>query len=75
MSQPLNQSQPISRRRMLEHVSSGFGAVALAGLMSDSAYASPRELPVGAALRETHHAPKAKHVIFCYMSGGVSHVD
>ncbi|MEO1865066.1 MAG: DUF1501 domain-containing protein, partial [Pseudomonadota bacterium] len=23
----------------------------------------------------SHHAAKAKHVIFCYMSGGVSHVD
>jgi len=60
---------------MLQRVSSGFGAVALAGLMAESAYASPAGLPEGAALRETHHAPKAKHVIFCYMSGGVSHVD
>ena len=26
-------------------------------------------------LPATHHPARAKHVIFCYMSGGVSHVD
>lgn len=67
--------QPISRRSMLARMSNGFGAVALAGLMADPAYASPAELPSGAALPATHHPAKAKHVIFCYMSGGVSHID
>ena len=28
-----------------------------------------------ASLRPSHHAPKARHVILCYMSGGVSHLD
>jgi hypothetical protein len=28
-----------------------------------------------AAVRATDHVAKAKHVIFCFMSGGVSHVD
>jgi hypothetical protein len=32
-------------------------------------------LPAGAALGRLHHAPLAKNVIFCFMSGGVSHVD
>ncbi|MFK7818548.1 MAG: DUF1501 domain-containing protein [Planctomycetaceae bacterium] len=63
----------ISRRRMLETCSTGFGAVALAGLASEGARAA--DLPDGAALSKPHHAPKAKHVIFCFMSGGVSHVD
>lgn len=75
MNHRLQNSQSISRRRMLQRVSNGFGAVALAGLMADRAYATPAGLPPGAALAETHHAAKAKHVIFCYMSGGVSHVD
>ncbi len=70
-AQPLS----ISRRQLLARVSNGFGAVALAGLMADSASAAPGELPQGAALTAPHHEPKAKHVIFCYMSGGVSHVD
>ena len=68
-----------SRRAWLERCSTGFGAVALTGMMeqlSSAAEASPdRPLPVGAALAKPHHRPTAKHVIFCYMSGGVSHVD
>ena len=63
-----------SRRRMLQSCSTGFGAIALAGLMADATHAAT-ELPAGAALRKTHHPAKAKHVIFLFMSGGVSHVD
>ncbi len=65
----------LSRRAMLSTCSTGFGAVALAALLQDSAFADGDDLPSGAALRATHHRPKARHVIFCYMSGGVSHVD
>lgn len=68
--------QPLlSRRQMLQRASSGFGALALAGLMADSASADPAVLPAGAGLAALHHAPRAKHVILCYMSGGVSQVD
>lgn len=71
----------LSRRRMLAECSTGFGAVALAGLMADAGHATPAgtpsaaDLPGGAALDRLHHPAKAKHVIFCFMSGGVSHVD
>ena len=66
----------ISRRQMLQASSTGFGAMALAGLMSESRAATTSSaLPEGAALKQTHHMPKAKHVIFCFMSGGVSHID
>ncbi len=41
--------------------------LALAGLMADRAYAGLRQ-PTG-------NAPVAKHVIFCFMDGGPSHVD
>ncbi len=64
-----------SRRQMLQTCSTGFGAVALAGLMGERADSATGELPSGAALKTTHHAARAKHVIFCFMSGGVSHVD
>ncbi|MCA9194468.1 MAG: DUF1501 domain-containing protein [Planctomycetales bacterium] len=68
----------ISRRRLLQQCSTGFGAVALATLMSrwcQSETNTKTQLPPGAAMRVTHHKPRAKNVIFCYMSGGVSHVD
>lgn len=67
-----------SRRYFLERLSTGFGAVALHGLMHESSRAAnvdAQTLPDDAALRQTHHVPRAKHVIFCFMSGGVSHID
>ena len=70
-----------SRRLFLERCSTGFGAAALTAMMQGSGWgnsggaASEAVLPDDAALRTFHHPPKVKHVIFCYMSGGVSHVD
>ncbi|KAA5541748.1 DUF1501 domain-containing protein [Roseiconus nitratireducens] len=68
-----------SRRDYLRDCSVGFGAMALAGLWDRSVRANGPEsigrLPARAALDRPHHVPKAKHVIFCFMSGGVSHVD
>lgn len=62
----------ISRRRLLSHCSSGFGLVALAGLMHRQGNAV--EVNPGNA-RWQRFEPKAKSVILCYMSGGVSQVD
>jgi uncharacterized protein (DUF1501 family) len=62
-----------SRREMLQRCSMGFGGVALARLMHEQAWAG--DLPTGAELTVTHHTPRAKRVILCYMSGGVSHLD
>jgi hypothetical protein len=65
----------ISRRRMLADCSTGFGALALAGLMTDRDYAGLASTGRQPTLYKTHHPPKAKNVIFCFMSGGVSHLD
>jgi hypothetical protein len=54
-----------SRRQLLGNASTGFGMAALAGLMQGET----------ALHRASRFAPKARNVIFCYMSGGVSHVD
>jgi hypothetical protein len=63
------------RRNFLRTCSTGFGAVALNGLLHEEALADERDLPSDAALGKTHFRPRAKRVIFCFMSGGVSHVD
>ncbi|MBY0507005.1 MAG: DUF1501 domain-containing protein [Bryobacteraceae bacterium] len=55
----------ISRRHLLRTASNGFGALALSSLLHDRAYAG----------QGPHHPPKAKNVIFCFMPGGVSHMD
>ncbi|MCR9199983.1 MAG: DUF1501 domain-containing protein [Planctomycetaceae bacterium] len=52
-----------SRRRFLKTASSGFGMVALSDLLARAN--APGSSP----------PTRAKHVILCYMSGGVSHVD
>ena len=56
----------LSRRQLLSSTSTGFGMAALAGLMQ-------AETPM--VHRAKRFAPKARSVIFCYMSGGVSHID
>jgi hypothetical protein len=61
----------ISRRRFLSDAACGFGAMAFAGLAGRPAFASTDPL----APRRTHHAPRAKRMIFLFMQGGVSHVD
>ncbi len=54
----------LSRRKMLTACSNGFGMLALQGLIGQNQLQA-----------KPHFTPKAKSVIFCYMSGGVSHID
>ncbi len=67
--------QPISRREMLARCASGFGAVALAGLVAEEQHASAAATVDPLTPREPHYAPKAKNIIFLYMDGGPSQVD
>ncbi|HBJ33353.1 MAG TPA: DUF1501 domain-containing protein [Planctomycetaceae bacterium] len=63
---------------MLNRCASGFGAVALAALANDRAYADPATKAaeqLGQANHGVHHKPTAKNVIFLYMDGGPSQVD
>mgnify|MGYP002622944291 CR=1 FL=1 len=61
-----NGEQPsVSRREFLSRTGTGFGALALAGLLSEEADATP----------VLHHAPRARSVIFLFMEGGPSHID
>ena len=58
----------LTRRQILSRASTGFGLTALSAIMAEQrANALPH--------RAVKFAPKARSVIFCYMSGGVSHVD
>src|SRR5262245_37093320 len=70
---------PLTRRQMLRQCANGFGALALAALLHDPAYAtdapdSPKEKdPL--APRPPHFQARAKNVIFLFMDGGPSQVD
>jgi hypothetical protein len=58
---------PISRRELLRSCSTGFGLAALSALLPRLEPAQERPAP--------NFRPRARNVIFCYMSGGVSQVD
>ncbi|MFN3325645.1 MAG: DUF1501 domain-containing protein [Bryobacteraceae bacterium] len=59
----------LSRRSWIASVCGGFGSVGLAGMFAaDRAAASVRS-------RGPHFTPKAKHVIFLFMTGGPSQMD
>ena len=65
----------LSRREMLRTSSTGFGMLALAGLLADEAYGGAAQLRPPLAPKRPHFSPRVKNVIFCYMSGGLSQVD
>ena len=60
----------LSRRRALDRMGAGFGALALRSLLAEEA-AGQDPLVV----REPHFRPKAKRVIMLFMFGGPSHID
>ena len=60
----------ITRRRFLTRTSAGLGSMALASLLNPKLLSSPAE-----GVKPPHFAPKAKRVIYLFMSGGPSHID
>jgi uncharacterized protein DUF1501 len=67
---PGTKRPPRSRREFLRDAGVGFGYLALASLLAErSPGEAKNERPM------PHHQPRARHVIFCFMDGGPSHVD
>lgn len=67
--------QMVSRRQMLRSASSGFGMVALAGILGTQARANPTEDVKPLAPRTPHFPARAKRLIFVHMNGAMSHHD
>jgi hypothetical protein len=67
----LNYQRP-SRREALCHFANGIGMVALAGLLAEEGTAAPAN-PM--SVKPPPFRPRAKKVIFLFMSGGPSQVD
>ena len=57
---------PLTRREMLGRLAGGFGSVALAGVLAGEA---------GGAAPGPHFQPRARRIIFLFMSGGPSQMD
>ncbi len=62
----------MTRRHFFGRTAFGIGTAALASLLNGSVQASAR---APGALPITHIAPRAKRVIYLFMSGGPSHID
>jgi len=68
------QRSTLSRREALRTFANGFGMLGLAGLFDTTASAlTPSTNPM--LPHAAHVAPRAKRIIFLFMSGGPSHVD
>src|SRR4051812_48420143 len=67
----------LTRRQLFGRSAAGIGTVALASLLNGRLFAADagaRAMGRG-ALPATHFAPKAKRIIYLFMSGGPSHID
>ena len=68
----------LTRRQLFGRAATGIGVAALASLLNENLLA---ESPAADAMKSfgvlprLHHAPKAKRVIYLFMSGGPSHID
>src|SRR5260370_42640308 len=68
--------RPLTRRQALGIVGAGFGLVGLAGTLGtplEAATAGAAASPL--APKQPHFPPKAKRVIYLFLSGGLSHID
>ena len=67
----------MNRRDFFGRFALGIGGVALSGLLKPEAFAAPARTasPFRGILDAPHFAPKAKRIIYLFMSGGPSQVD
>ncbi|HMC66670.1 MAG TPA: DUF1501 domain-containing protein [Gemmataceae bacterium] len=67
----------LTRRQLFGRTAVGIGTAALASLLNERLFAADRDpsLKTPGALPALHFAPKAKRVIYLFMSGGPSHID
>ena len=75
-----NCAKNLSRRAFLTKSTTGLGMAALASLMNKNLFAGPgapadKKLIVPGAMQSLQWAPKAKRVIYMFMSGAPSHLD
>ncbi len=76
MSLQIEHARLITRRHFFGRTAAGIGGVALASLMNPGLFAADAGLPAThGVLKHLHHAPKARRVIYLFMSGGPSHID
>ena len=67
---------PLSRRQALKSAGTGFGYLALKGMLGSTiARAAGDSKPAPMAPKAPHFSPRAKRIIFLFMQGAISGVD
>ena len=66
----LDSLKSATRRRFLQQCGAGMGSIALASLLNEKLFAADSGSPL-----KPHFAPKAKNIIYLFISGGPSHLD
>ena len=73
--EPLRQRElMMTRRQLFGKTATGIGVAALSSLLSREGMTAVGS-HAGGALLAPHHTPKAKRVIYLFMSGAPSHID
>jgi hypothetical protein len=68
--------RPMNRREALCKMGAGFGMLSFASLIADTfAFAADNPAASPWMIKDPNFKPKAKHVIFLFMNGGLSQVD
>src|SRR5688572_19535745 len=77
MNLPNEITTALTRRAFLQKSTTGLGTLALASLLNRNVFAADAATPLGVpgSLQTLHWAPKAKRVIYLFMSGAPSHLD
>src|SRR5262249_19663116 len=67
----------LTRRQLFGRTAAGIGTAALAPLLNPELFAAGEPSPPArpGVLRQPHFRPRAKRVIYLFMSGGPSHID
>src|SRR3954471_12086853 len=65
----------MNRRSFLRRSTTGLGALALASLLNEKTLAAVATPQLAGSLKTLHFTPKAKRVIYLFMSGAPSHID
>ncbi len=65
----------LTRRKFFERCGTGMGTLALASLLKESGLAAISPASEPNSIPAPHFAPKAKNMIYLFMSGGPSHLD
>jgi hypothetical protein len=63
----------VARRWFFRQCGVGLGTIALGELLRDQARAAPAADPL--AVKQPHHTPRAKRVVFLFMAGAPSHLE